>query len=1308
MKQVLKWLGVTFLALWGLNASAAQDVTKLAVLPTIPDLASSADLLAAGLSTRGSVTLLERDQVARVWREQELAAAQRVDWVKLGRLLNADGVLALDRRIEHTNEMLAVRLIAVKPGVVIVEHRFPMPLSKPDEWGQSYAAQIERFLPKLRVKPEDAVPISLLNLRTSLAGGDSALEQELTALLSLRLTREPALFVLERWRLEALQFEKDLTITDPEPFWNGAYVLDGTINRDVVSRETLTIHARLASPRGDPVTFEVSDRRDTPASIVDRLTQEILRSLSKAAISELWRPEKEAEKFHQEAVWAGSWRLFQQMKDASDASWALGRHTRAVAAYRLVSRVALSCSMLGPRNYDFVPPYGFRPPPSQESLSLLLRALEIYRDASRELATDANSLGEAWESLGLNLLCATDKVLDRFRMRSEFRHGQERELAKVRALAREVNSWLLHHLTLAPTGPSRKLDDLPMAPVYWNDYPTLSLYDAWLDAGGLWFERPVDAVKLYRTILEPTIYPIARAKLLRVPLPLASWSAQDRLEIPSVWMGFLGEMVASTNEQMRLDGLRLILIHSQDPGELEVAARRLLDEAWSARRGIFRQELDAPVAQSFSNLVRRVEHWGRPSIERLQAMNKDWSSRFAAAEPGMRYEEWTDLYRLLSNQQIGQLTLVERANLPSPQRIRELIQQIEGSRTDETNLGGATNRLLERLRVLAGSPVGAFALLRTNPVVPKPVFQDQPVTLAVSQRWSLERLDLPRGRDFYGSKPVARNMVWHDNRLWLETRTCQAGVEDVKSRPTLVSLDPQSMRAEMIEAPFDERSIPFTPCHSVLVGHDLFICSEDAMWRRNANGDWSRLPEIAPGWATPCVWGNRIVLDFGRSILEYDPQTTRTRILASARRNPMVGALDQAAGPWGPLAVVNGDILCARVRSLKGGYQVWSFDSTRQDWVLSRTATNCGERVQLHASGVWYRQSGQCGPRMLGGWRPGSSALECYTWEEANGTNRAGQISAYTPPLWIHPDTIHPHDRQAAFDGPDLWIFPTPGVSELVLTTSPRNLLLLDRRFTRALEFQLELIGAAADAEALFDNARVRRMSSQGSASEGGVEYLATPEGLAMLITDGGILLWVPKSDLNAARAESLRQHPQPERFESAMLRRFDIDRNGWLEDTERRVMRRDANWRLEEQAAVEAAVKRATSQHGAEWDALFTAADKDGDGKLTPIELIAAVTNHPVLFAGRLRGVNAALAPAMWPYDQDGDLKFDHAEFHFFLGDPRLVAEVNRSVDWVKRFGLRPDLCDLNDDGLLDDAERAEVDRRIQQRKAGSASKDK
>ena len=66
---------------------------RLALVATGEDTRPLADLLTVSLSQTAGVTLLERAEIERVWREQSLTAAGRGSSVKLGELLGADGVL---------------------------------------------------------------------------------------------------------------------------------------------------------------------------------------------------------------------------------------------------------------------------------------------------------------------------------------------------------------------------------------------------------------------------------------------------------------------------------------------------------------------------------------------------------------------------------------------------------------------------------------------------------------------------------------------------------------------------------------------------------------------------------------------------------------------------------------------------------------------------------------------------------------------------------------------------------------------------------------------------------------------------------------------------------------------------------------------------------------------------------------------------------------------------------------------------------------------------------------------------------------
>ena len=108
--------------------------------------------------------------------------------LKLGSLLGADGVIALQVTSEGTNQMLGTRLISVRHGVVLRDSECPLEMGADLDRVRYFVRQIESLLPKLTLLPKDAVPISVLNLRSATQTRDSeSLDRQLTTLLLRRL-----------------------------------------------------------------------------------------------------------------------------------------------------------------------------------------------------------------------------------------------------------------------------------------------------------------------------------------------------------------------------------------------------------------------------------------------------------------------------------------------------------------------------------------------------------------------------------------------------------------------------------------------------------------------------------------------------------------------------------------------------------------------------------------------------------------------------------------------------------------------------------------------------------------------------------------------------------------------------------------------------------------------------------------------------------------------------------------------------------------------------------------------------------------
>lgn len=156
-----------------LTVSVYAQPVKLAVITSDKAQEPFADLLTVELSSRQSVQLLERSEIDKVYREQGLSAANG-DFIKIGRVLGADGLLLIGQGKEGTNQILVTRLVAVKPGVVLGVVRTVWPLADPAPWAKLIVNRLSPLFPKLMVLEKDAIPISVLNLRAACTIGGRA------------------------------------------------------------------------------------------------------------------------------------------------------------------------------------------------------------------------------------------------------------------------------------------------------------------------------------------------------------------------------------------------------------------------------------------------------------------------------------------------------------------------------------------------------------------------------------------------------------------------------------------------------------------------------------------------------------------------------------------------------------------------------------------------------------------------------------------------------------------------------------------------------------------------------------------------------------------------------------------------------------------------------------------------------------------------------------------------------------------------------------------------------------------------------
>ena len=423
----------------GTNGPSKGAPLRLAIVSAEPSALPVLDLLTVELSRTPGIQLLERAEIDRVYREQGLSAVNR-DYLKLGQVLGANGLVLLTPVAEGTNRFLQARLVAVGPGVVIAYVRAPLPVPEPAQWAQRTARHFEPLLPKLSVLAKDAIPLSIVNLRSAVRSAEAEeLERQLTPLAAERLSRERELFVLERQRMELLTSEKELREGSEAAFWNGGYLLDGVVDRDGYSKDTVTVSARLLPPKGGaPIAIEISGSRTNLSEVLNRLTDKVRQGLKLGAQQAAWDPAEEAARYFEEAKWAFKWGMLGEAQSACESSWALGRKTKEVAELRI--RIYGAEGTAPDTDWLSTTPTSPAYAPNPALLEPAIHALELYMQGFRTFLNTEPKPDTNWYALGVQLL--SSQLLRRFNYFPERCQGHEERLAVLRSLSRDTLGML--------------------------------------------------------------------------------------------------------------------------------------------------------------------------------------------------------------------------------------------------------------------------------------------------------------------------------------------------------------------------------------------------------------------------------------------------------------------------------------------------------------------------------------------------------------------------------------------------------------------------------------------------------------------------------------------------------------------------------------------------------------------------------------------------------------------------------------------------------------------------------------------------
>ena len=843
--------GLLIILLFSIAAASAQP--RLAIIPEDSSVASVADVLTVQFAKQDQVTLLERDQIEKIYHEQELSSGN-TDYLKLGHILGADGLLLLRTATEGTNEFLSARLVAVKPGVVLTTEKFLWPITKPDDWSAAFAPHLNRFLSKLSVLEKDAVPISVINLRSAVSSPAGLEAERQLKLLTLdRLGREKQLFVLERQRMELLSDENRLKELDDSAFWSGSYLLDGVIDRDGYTEDRMTVNARLTPPRGGaPIEIEVSGKRDDLTGLTDQLAKKVIAVLNLKSTLPAWNAADEAEQFLAEGNWALRWDLYNESRAAGESAWALGKKSRDVAVLR-VWAYARDVDVVNEGFGNIAIP--FYPDPAK--LPSAIRAADLFCEEAPQWLTNSNGLDDEMFSQGIYVFRTAAALLDGFYTTAELRSGNEDQLAELRRLARQIEQILDAKADSARANLRRA-----------NHYNELNKYEEtkW-EEGCVIFDKPEESLALFQQMLATERFVPGSAT---EPLRIVGWSWSDRKRVPELRQRFIAEASASTNDRLCLEGHLLSMAKTPFYPEATFHAeeRSLLDVIWNHRDWIYKSAENAAVLGQTEDILRNK--YGEEATytpfreEPFNSFRQNLRKAYLTSQTAF-------------NPQVVDFLFNWKISPPfSPEQAHELVPLMDGMPKTNWLIANAC----DRVRQAAGLP-----LQNVKPVPPRPIVPAEKSLVAKFISWNGNAFNTTPF-----SKPQVQNTIVREGRLWVEIQPVQEQeIMPSGSGTVYAAIDPKTGSCETI--PFPEKLAPY-PIFDV-TADSIYVGVQDHIERyRRREKRWESIPCTFSGSAQVTEFHGKLYLSTSDSLLEVEPDSGAVQILASARRKPAANELD--------------------------------------------------------------------------------------------------------------------------------------------------------------------------------------------------------------------------------------------------------------------------------------------------------------------------------------------------------------------------------------------------------------------------------
>jgi len=1044
MNRTILFLPVLFLLLQ--LPTPAAEFARLAIISESDATSALADVVTAELSSHKALHLLERNEIEKAYHELGVSAGNKSN-LKLGQLLGADGLLLLDAAQERGDHFLNIRLVAIKPGVVLVAEKYPMPEKGLGEWAATFVTHLDSYFPKLTVLVKDAIPISVVNLRSALPTDTAKETERQVKLLTIqRLSREPRLFVLERQSMHLLAEEKE---KDDAPFWKGSYLLDGVMDQNGFAKEIVTLNARLIPPKGGaPTEFVVSGSRTNLAEVINRLAEEVNGALKIGPAAE-WNADNEAQQYFAEARWALKWRAYSEAQAAAESSWALGRRTKEVAELRI--RSYREASLFDVNNWaeanPTVPAYA----PDMGKLDPAIRALQLYQQDFRYFLMNETKPDTNWFVLALDTLSSTSGLLRRCYYHPESYAGHEDQLSELRRLARETSGLIESQPLYRTLSARHKMFLRGDTDFYLEETPALANVE--LGVGEFWSETAEECLEIYRKYARTDR--LHQLRSYYAYPSLIGWQEHDRPRIPALWSELINELCVCTNALVKVEGYYVAYSIARRNPDQEPAARHRLyqvavanapafdaagfaeglladinniiphsgDEEEAAMEQEFRKNFKAAVeaAKKLPVLAAMKRHLETNTVFNRARFNEAFYGYLGHTD--FKWDQ-ADANTLLPALEAYQARLFQRRDAqPAPFR----------SWREVTNTIAAFGRTLKP----AVSNLPARSPMANLPRPPSTEMASHSV-VQVKRFWRMpdNKYDRNVGR---GPDTSISSGCFREGRFWLL-------VLNGPHKAVIFAVDLNNFDTETIEVPPDKID---PSCGFEVLGDFLYFCHAGRISRYALPAKtWEDL-DVPLQSLVPGALGDqttyrpehiRLSLARGRVfvttrdsvIMELAEGGKKVRILASSRRRPPQNILDALDGyDCPPIFPGPNQSLRTVIRG-----KVYTLDESKNEWAESTTvpplqgvitvdAFDEGcllKQVTADSKILWWLLANDQTSLELLLTEPASYRQMALTGEHRNQSGGSKAISL-AQGRWLHPQNVPLFDAPFCLAGDSLWFF---------------------------------------------------------------------------------------------------------------------------------------------------------------------------------------------------------------------------------------------------------------------------------------------